>query len=368
MYTNYKEIISDLIDRGYEGDFWDYKEEWHSENEKLIHDILCFSNTLHDRDCYLIVGVSDNGEIKGINKRKKQADVIDLLRSMQFAGDSVPNIEIMNLKINEKDIDVLVIKNSNSVPFYIKKRNKKFNKIQEGYIYTRIGDSNTPINENSNYNVIEKLWKKRLGIDKPVKEKIVKLLADKVNWEENPEGYYHILYPNYNLSFGEYETGRKSVFYSALQTDTSMSYEPLYACYNDLKIHVFEIAVLDGGRYLTNTPERGFIPLDEYHQNNIYYRYFIKGTLEYTMHQFLFDETSEEAVSAKGQFSKLILYFDTFAEKESFDYYIYANKQKIVGKIQDRIKKEQGYLENEYKEEVFTSIVLKEELNVLRLK
>ncbi|MEK5360746.1 helix-turn-helix domain-containing protein [Peribacillus castrilensis] len=364
MYTNYQELIQDLISRGYEGDYWDYKEEWHNDNEKLIHDILCFSNTLHDRDCYLIVGVSDNGDIKGINNRKKQADVVDMLRSMQFAGDSAPQIEMMYLSISDKDVDVMVIKNSDSVPFYIKKRNKKFYKIQEGYIYTRTGDSNTPINQNSNYNVIEKLWKKRLGIDKPVKEKILKLLVDKSNWEENAEGYYHNLHPNYNLLFGEYERDRSPMFYSALQTDTNMSYEPLYACYNGMKIHTFELAILDGGRYLTNVPERAYIPLDQYHQKSIHYRFFIKGTLDYNLHRFLLDETSEEAVTAKDKFSKLILYFDNCEEKKSFDYYISINKQEIINKIQNWMEKNRGYhLEDEYKENVITSLILKDILN-----
>ncbi|MBD8590271.1 ATP-binding protein [Peribacillus simplex] len=364
MYTNYQELIQDLISRGYEGDYWDYKEEWHSDNEKLIHDILCFSNTSHDRDCYLIVGVSDNGDIKGINNRKKQADVVDMLRSIQFAGDSVPNIEIMNLRIEEKDVDVLIIKNSDNVPFYIKKRNKKFNKIQEGYIYTRTGDSNTPINQNSNYNVIESLWKKRIGIDKPVKEKILKLLADKVNWEGNIEGYYHTLYPEYNLLFGEYERDRSPMFYSALQTDTIMSYEPLYACYNGMKVHEFELAILDGGRYLTNIPERGFIYLDEYHQKYIHYRFFTKGTIEYNLHRFLFNEESDDAIIAKREFSKLILYFDSFHEKQSFENHVYIFREEIIKEINDWTENGKGYYkDDEFKEDVITSLKLKEVLS-----
>ncbi|MEM5592817.1 ATP-binding protein [Niallia circulans] len=67
------EVVTELVNRKFEGDYWDYKQEWHKHNEKLIHDILCLANTTHDRDCYLIIGVSDSGEIVGLeNSKNKQ--------------------------------------------------------------------------------------------------------------------------------------------------------------------------------------------------------------------------------------------------------------------------------------------------------
>jgi predicted HTH transcriptional regulator len=63
----YNEIIK-LINKKAEGDYWDYKQEWHSDNERLLLDILCFANTVHKKDCYLIIGVADNGDIIGLNK------------------------------------------------------------------------------------------------------------------------------------------------------------------------------------------------------------------------------------------------------------------------------------------------------------
>ena len=73
--------IKKLIDSKSEGDYWDFKQKWHNENERLLHDILCFANTVHDRECYLIIGVSDSGEIVGVNEenRMKQVNVLDLL-------------------------------------------------------------------------------------------------------------------------------------------------------------------------------------------------------------------------------------------------------------------------------------------------
>ncbi len=51
MRGNIEEKIYKLISKKTEGDYWDFKQEWHKDNERLLHDILCFANTVHDRDC-----------------------------------------------------------------------------------------------------------------------------------------------------------------------------------------------------------------------------------------------------------------------------------------------------------------------------
>ena len=40
-YINIKSKIKNLIDRKSEGEYWDFKQEWHKDNERLLHDILC---------------------------------------------------------------------------------------------------------------------------------------------------------------------------------------------------------------------------------------------------------------------------------------------------------------------------------------
>ena len=56
-YKNYRieELIPILLRKGKEGEFWDFKQEWHDKIEDLVKDIICFSNTVHDEDCYLIL-------------------------------------------------------------------------------------------------------------------------------------------------------------------------------------------------------------------------------------------------------------------------------------------------------------------------
>jgi predicted HTH transcriptional regulator len=133
----YNEIIK-LIDRKVEGDYWDYKQEWHSDNERLLLDILCFANTVHNKDCYLIIGVADNGDIIGLTEnspnRKNQAAVLDLLSNSMFAGDYVSEVSVETLLISGKEIDVIIVFNSYNVPFYLRSKSKKYHSIVVGYI------------------------------------------------------------------------------------------------------------------------------------------------------------------------------------------------------------------------------------------
>jgi predicted HTH transcriptional regulator len=87
-YTSLESKIKNLIDRKSEGEYWDFKQEWYKDNERLLHDILCFANTVHDRDCYLIIGVSDTGEIVGVSEenRRKQVHILDLLSNWIYVN------------------------------------------------------------------------------------------------------------------------------------------------------------------------------------------------------------------------------------------------------------------------------------------
>ena len=37
--------IAELIERKAEGSYWDFKQEWHSNNVDLLHDIVCMANS-----------------------------------------------------------------------------------------------------------------------------------------------------------------------------------------------------------------------------------------------------------------------------------------------------------------------------------
>ena len=59
-------IVQDLLQRGYEGTYWDYKEDYTDCKEDKLIDIICMANNIDGRDAYLIYGANDDGIVTGI--------------------------------------------------------------------------------------------------------------------------------------------------------------------------------------------------------------------------------------------------------------------------------------------------------------
>jgi len=333
-YTSLESKIKNLIAKKSEGEYWDFKQEWHNDNERLLHDILCFANTVHDKDCYLIIGVSDTGEIIGVNEenRRRQADILDLLSNTVFAGDNVPEVRLDTIKINGKEIDVLTIFNSYNLPYYLKSKCKKYNNIREGYIYTRVGDRNTPINQNACIQQIEMLWKKRFGLTQPPLVQIANRLENKLEWSQNENTYYNIYKPEFKLEMeydNEYDRD-VGEFYVYSQVNSRFMYKNLKIMCSGTVLKELQLVVLDSGRYETPVPRLGFAGYDKWRLNPKFtYRYFLKDSIDYKLQQFLFDAENEEEVYAKRRFDEVVLYFENEEEKSAFEFYI-ENKQDLI--------------------------------------
>ena len=333
-YTSLESKIRNLINRKSEGEYWDFKQEWHKDNERLLHDILCFANTVHDKDCYLIIGVSDTGEIIGVDEenRRRQVDILDLLSNTVFAGDNIPEVRLDTIKINGKEIDVLTIFNSYNLPYYLKSKCKKYNNIREGYIYTRVGDRNTPINQNASIQQIEMLWKKRFGLTQPPLVQITNRLENKLEWSQNENTYYNIYKPEFKLEMeydNEYDRD-EGEFYVYSQINSRFMYKNLKIMCSGTVLKEFQLVVLDSGRYETPVPRLGFAGYDKWRLNPKFtYRYFLKDSIDYKLQQFLFDAENEEEVYAKRRFDEVVLYFENEEEKSAFEFYI-ENKQDLI--------------------------------------
>ena len=292
----------------------------------MLLDILCLANTVHNEDCYILFGVADNGEITGLSEdspnRKNQAAILDLLSNTVFAGDNVPSVAVETLTVKGKEIDVLTVFNSYNVPFYLKSKSKRYNSIQMGYIYSRVGDRNTPINENSTMQQIEMLWKKRLGLLNPPLEQIVARLKNKLEWKQLGDTYYNIYNPDFKL-VDEWDTEDRRhgnrPFYSYNQCNESTHYSTLKILCRETVLKKFEIVTLDSGRYSTPAPEWGFIHDPVYKSQSLYsYRYMIKDGIDYVIQQFLYDEENQEQWMAKYRFDEVVLYFENKVEQEEF--------------------------------------------------
>lgn len=183
-------IIEDLIRSHREDDWWDFKREHHHDKADLVHDITCMANSRANRDAYIIFGVEDKTfKIIGIENdanRRNQQGIVDILRSVSYAGSVRPRIELRTITLEQHEIDVLIIKNTYNVPYYLEKQyqdtkvrspeGKKIGRIVRPFhIYTRVVDNNTEIDKNADINDVEYLWRKRFGIDLSPKERLMLL-------------------------------------------------------------------------------------------------------------------------------------------------------------------------------------------------
>lgn len=192
-------IVESFIKKHSEGSYWDFKQNWHNNNSDLLKDIICMANntTVDMQDGYIIFGIEDKtfkitGVIDDIN-RKNQENIIGFLNSQIWSGEEIPDIEVKNIQIYGKEIDVLIIHNSNVTPYYLLKDyvkntpGKDKTIVHAGVIYSRVEDRNTSSAECATKQATEFLWKKRFGLVGTDSDKVTKRLKNKNHWYSTDE-------------------------------------------------------------------------------------------------------------------------------------------------------------------------------------
>lgn len=151
------EQIIHLVNSHKEDYFYDFKQQLPADlGEDLLHDILCLSNNIENREAYLIFGVNDDYQIVGIEGELVSNNLIDFLKTKSFAGEHLPDVEIKNLYYKHKKLVVIVCKSSKYIPFYL---TEKYRGVFDHQIYTRVGDTNTAKNRHASYSDVERLWR-----------------------------------------------------------------------------------------------------------------------------------------------------------------------------------------------------------------
>lgn len=195
-----KKVVRSFIDRESEGSYWDFKRNWHSNNADLLKDIICMSNntTVDMQDGYIIFGIEDKTYnvigISGDRNRKNQENIIGFLSDQSWSGEEMPDIDVKTIEIEGKEIDVLIIHNSNVTPYYLLKNYEKPDVhgkgktvVHAGVIYSRIGDRNTSSAECATKQAVEFLWKKRFGLVGSDSIKVIKRLQNVDSWYSSDE-------------------------------------------------------------------------------------------------------------------------------------------------------------------------------------
>ena len=335
-YSNLEltDLVKLCISRGHEGDFWDFKQEWHKDMPALIKDIICFVNTVHSENCYLIFGISDDCRVVGMKQsRYELANIIDALSKLEFATIDVPEITLDTIVLDSIEVDVLTILNTDNTPIYLR---KPYGKMRPGCIYLRKGDRNTPDNSNALFGVIEMLWKKRFRLTKPPLEYIKNHLNNPLEWNETQDCYYNIFRPEYVLEhvYDESDRDLRAEFYAYAMTNEHVVYSSIVVKCSGTIVDNYQIVALDGGRYTTPTPEWGFLGkrLTE-NGPEFSYKYFLKDSFRYSLHSFMYHEENGEERYAHDDLMDIVLLFDSVDEKNEFERYVEYHIQNLRDRV-----------------------------------
>lgn len=335
-YSNLEltDLVKLCISRGHEGDFWDFKQEWHKDMPALIKDIICFVNTVHSENCYLIFGISDDCRVVGMKQsRYELANIIDALSKLEFATIDVPEITLDTIVLDGIEVDVLTILNTDNTPIYLR---KPYGKMHPGCIYLRKGDRNTPDNSNALFGDIEMLWKKRFRLTKPPLEYIKNHLNNPLEWNETQDCYYNIFRPEYVLEHVCDESDRdlRAEFYAYAMTNEHVVYSSMVVKCSGTIVDNYQIVALDGGRYTTPTPEWGFLGkrLTE-NGPEFSYKYFLKDSFRYSLHSFMYHEENGEERYAHDDLMDIVLLFDSVDEKNEFERYVEYHIQNLRDRV-----------------------------------
>ena len=284
MQSELENIIKELLSKGYEGGYWDYKEDYTSCKEDKLIDIICMANNIEGRDAYLIYGADDNGIVKGIETttepRYTTKMVTDFLRTKPFAGQYVPKVSVQVLKIDGHELDILIVHNTRNTPYYLTDKfnpshdNKKM--LLPGAVYTRINDINTPRIQTASFEHTEYLWRRRFGIDMTPSEKLLRLLDNPEDWSETRwdiDRYsYNIYNPEYQINVLDSQDTSETISY--FYDDERMLYAPLKLNYLTTALYETELWYMDMGRCLIPKPEHKYDV-----EHGLYYYYIEKDSL-----------------------------------------------------------------------------------------
>lgn len=354
--------IKKLIKSKREGNYWDFKREPHKNKDDLLHDIICLSNTKHNGDRYLIIGVADpadNCEIIGLENntpnRKKECDLNDFLSNKPFAGGNIPKINVRTLNFEGKEIDIIIIKNSHKKPFYLE---KNYLSVKPYHIYTRTGDKNTAIDKSANYFDIKEMWEENFGINMGVEQKLKIYLKDINGWVnefETKEFAYYKYDPNFTIELSDFERTDYVEPFNAFYLDNSCLFGDLVFKYNSTKIYQCKYFYCDGGRILIPEPKLCMIENKDWSKIGFYYYNLeeIEGLFAIML--------TEGNINFKGRI------------KQEFPFIIILNYE-MLNKFKDylkdnidNLKKSEKLIINKTDPNKYTSSVDLEKLNSIKL-
>ena len=350
------EIIMELLHLGVEGEYWDFKEkpyffEGQSDKDKnkkkgdLLHDIICMANNLSNRDAYIIMGIQDKPVkitgVKHFSNKWTQENYQDFLQNLTWAGDMIPKVEFRT--IHNGELDVLIIKKSNRVPFYI---TKKYSKVRENRIYVRKGSKNTAIDSQAEIGDIEKLFEFRFGLTPFPKERVVNYICDHDHWIEMKGDYetrswYYEKFPEYTIELSRDPDNETlaSPDYAYVQMNCKSSWQILRVKYHQTTLMEYTAHYVDETRGIVISPKDDYIRLSNDNTMPMikHFYYYLEDSIEIKLMYLLKMLMNHDNIALDNHLF-LIPVFNSSEEKSNIEFLINHNNEDFISRIGNEIQ------------------------------
>ncbi|HSA07310.1 MAG TPA: ATP-binding protein [Candidatus Gastranaerophilales bacterium] len=324
-----------------ESEYLDFKREYYDNTLDFVHDLLCLSNSLCDKDRYIIFGVDNTGNILGIEndtKRKNLEKIIDTIKSSNI--NKIPVLELETLNINNHEIDILIIKNSKFKPFFLIKDKTEKGKakiirakiIRAGVIYTRSGPTNTPINSTASEYEIAEMWKERFGLNLSILERLNTYIDDFENWnyftdEINGLQLYYKYFPEFTIT--SKSKGRENYSFANHLPKKDVFLDELSFKYHSTTLTTCQFVSVDGARYYFPFPDSSVYYVKDILSDDIYIDYSklneIRFFLEDSFHYKVYKIFTNLKLSGYD-----LNYFNKHALNEYEKIFIFNDKNELI--------------------------------------
>jgi len=334
------DLVKHLLSLGREGGYWDFKRDWHNNRAELLLDIICMANNMENQDAYIILGVQDSPmEIIGIendSNRKKLNELSQFVAGKNFAVYT-PEIDLQTIEIEEHQIDIIIIRNRNHTPYYLKTDFSENGKtIHHGKVYVRLNDRKAGVDTAAPNSCIEYLWKKRFGISLSIMERLSLLLDEPDKWKHdwgNKKYAYNIDYPEFRMQCDEEMTEGwwpAAAFY----THPGMHFSKLDIMYHNTIIYETELWAFD--EYRRYLPKAANFAVAN--KTDFWYSYYDLSTIEGKL-LTIFTKGTNDISSREPRYYQILIFYNE-AERREFDNYLQTHFNDFSD---DEIRKEYQY-------------------------
>lgn len=340
--------LKQLIEQGCENEYLDFKLQFHGNKAELLHDILCLANNTQFQDAYLLFGINDNGQIVGVENhqnRLNSANIHDFLNGnrAKFFNNVAPDITVFTFQYSGHEIDVLQIKSTFNLPYFLIEPYHEDNKtVRSGHVYSRTGDRNTPIDQYASPSQVETLWKKRFFLLEKPYEKFLKYLDDLSNWKLDKQRnrgfvrYYYEPEPSFIVEDSiDYEDDELLPTYQAQPYGVTSIFRGSYRCIaNNVVVESGDLYFIDDGK--------GVFPETEYHTFKncpsswfvLSMDYYLMDSSKYKLLSLFNDKENGRLSYGLQLFYNQTLFFSSEIEKDEFIFEVNKNIHHIIAIVE----------------------------------